>query len=112
MNFAGVVRQLKEARSRAEAEVKRLDQALAALGSLNSSFRGVRPKKRKVSAAARRRMALAQRTRRAREKGAAARPKAPIPIHSKRHISAAGMASIRAAQRARWAKWKKQKAAS
>jgi hypothetical protein len=105
MNLAGVVRQLKEARSRAEAEVRRLDQALAALGSVNSSFRGVRPKKRRVSAAARRKMAAAQRERRARQRGVV------TPIRAKRKISAAGLARIRAAQRARWAKWKKQKAA-
>jgi hypothetical protein len=106
MNLAGVVQQLKEARGRAEAEVRRLDQALAALGSVNSSFRGVRPKKRSVSAAARRRMAAAQRERRARERGVV------TPIRARRKISAAGLASIRAAQRARWAKRKKKQAAS
>ena len=104
MNLTGAVRQLRKERHRAQAEVQRLDAALAVLGSLNSSFKSVRPKKRKVSAAARARMVAAQRDRRARERGVV------TPIRAKRRISAAGLASIRAAQRARWAEWKaKQK---
>jgi hypothetical protein len=106
MNLTGVVQQLRKERDRAQTELSRLDSALAALGSLNSGFRGVRPEKRKVSAAARARVAAAQRARRAREKGVL------IPIQAKRRISRAGLASIRAAQRARWAKWKKQQKAA
>src|ERR1700757_4067606 len=49
MNLTGAVRQLRKERHRAQAEVQRLDAALAVLGSLNSSFKAVRPKKRKVS---------------------------------------------------------------
>jgi hypothetical protein len=106
MNLTVIVQQLRKERDRGQSELARLDEALGILGSLNGSFRGVRPKKRKVSAAARRRMAASQRARRAREN--ASRHEAPIPIRGKRTISAAGLASIRAAQRARWAKWKKQ----
>jgi hypothetical protein len=106
MNLTGVVQQLRKERDRAQREVERLDEALGILGSLNSSFKGVRPEKRKVSAAARARMAAAQRERRARERGVV------TPIHAKRKMSAAGLASIRAAQRARWAKWKKQQKAA
>ena len=107
MNLAAAVQQLNKERDRAQAEVNRLNEALGILENLDGSFRGVRPKK-KVSAAARRRMAASQRARRAREKGATPHSKAPIAIRSKRQISAAGLASIRAAQKARWAKWKKK----
>jgi hypothetical protein len=110
MNLTGAVQQLRNERDRAQAEVERLGEALGILESLNGSFRGVRPKKRKVSAAARARMAAAQRARRTRERGEKpVRSKVPILIRTKRKISAAGLAGIRAAQRARWAKRKKQK---
>ena len=107
MNLARVVRQLNKERDHAQAEVTRLDEALGILGSLDGSFRGVRPKTRNVSAAARRQMAAAQRARWAKVKA-----RRPIPIRSKGQISAAGLASIRAAQRARWEKWKKQQKAA
>ena len=112
-NLAGVVRQLRRERDRARSEVERLDAALAALGSLDGASRVLHRQGRRVSAAARARMAAAQRARRARERGA--KPvllEAPIPIRAKRKISAAGLTSIRAAQRARWAKWKKQQKAA
>jgi hypothetical protein len=107
MNLTGVVQQLRNERDRAQAALQRLDAALSALGSLNSAFKNIRVgrKGRKPSAAAHIRMSVAQRERRARERGVV------TPIRAKRRISAAGLASIRAAQRARWAKWKKQKAA-
>jgi hypothetical protein len=113
MNLNGVVEQLRKVRDRARAQLYRLDEALGILGNLNTSLRVVRPLKRKVSAAARRRMASAQRARRARESGAMlASSRRLIPIQSKRRISAAGLASIRAAQKARWAQWKKQQNAA
>jgi hypothetical protein len=105
MNLTGVVQQLRNEKDQAQAELQRLDAALSALGGLNSSFKGVRSKKRKVSVAARRRMIAAQKEKRARERGVV------TLIRAKHKISAAGLASIRAAQRARWTKWKKQKAA-
>jgi len=67
-NLTGIVQELKKQRDRAEAEVKRLDAALGALGSLTG--RGVGRKRSRMSVA------------------------------SRKHIAAA--------QRARWAKWKKQ----
>ena len=110
MKLTGIVGQLKKERDRAQSELVRLDAALAALGSLNGSFRGVRPKRRTMSAAARRRISAAQRARWAKlRRSKRTTSKAPIPIHSKRHISSAGLARIRAAQRARWAKWKQQR---
>jgi hypothetical protein len=60
MKLTQILRQLKKARSRAETEVKRLDAALTALGSVN----GARPTgKRHISAAARARIREAQKAR-------------------------------------------------
>ena len=66
MKMTRIVGQLKKERDRAENEVNCLDAALAALGSLNGSFRGVRPKRRIMSAAGRARIVAAQRARWAR----------------------------------------------
>ena len=67
MKLTGVVRDLKKERERAQTELERLDAALAALGSLDGSFRGVRPKNRRtMSVAGRARIAAAQRARWAR----------------------------------------------
>jgi hypothetical protein len=96
-NLSGVVQQLKKERERAQKEVQRIDSALAALGSLSSNGSS---RQHTMSAAARRRISLAQKARWAKQK---ARPK--------RTISAAGRRRIAAAQRKRWAKVKKNKAA-
>jgi hypothetical protein len=112
MTLASLLLELHKERNRAQDELNRIDAAAAALGSLNGSFKGVRTRKRKLTAAARRRIAVAQRARWAKWKAnKSASTKAPIPFRSKRRISPAGLARIRAAQRARWAKLKKQKAA-
>jgi hypothetical protein len=64
------------------------------------------PKKRKISAAARRRMAAGQKARWAKIKGAS-EPSAPVatpvPAKSKRKLSKAGRAAIVAALKKRWA---------
>ena len=58
------------------------------------------PRKRKVSAAARRRMALAQKARQAKSRGAS---KPPVPVATpKRRISKEGMERIIAATKKRW----------
>jgi hypothetical protein len=97
-NLTGVVQQLKKAHAKAQGDVKRLGAALAALGSLT----GRSPARRTLSAAARRKISLAQKARWAKgrsntQKGTARR---------KRRISAAGRRKIASAQRARWAKVK------
>jgi hypothetical protein len=92
-NLSGVVEQLKKERERVQKEVQRIDAALAALSSISSN--GLRP--HTMSAAARRRISLAQKARWAKQR-------APKP---KRTISAAGRRRIAAAQRARWAKIKR-----
>jgi hypothetical protein len=99
-NLSGVVQQLKKAHAEAQGEVKRLGAALAALGSLTG--RSPTGKLRTLSAAARRKISLAQKARWAKRttntQTAAAKPK--------RTMSAAGRRKIAAAQRARWAKLK------
>jgi len=98
-NQSGVVQQLKIERDRAQEEVKGLNAVLAALTGLKA---GPARKRRTLSAAARRKISLAQKARWARRtsgsQAATARPK--------RTMSAAARRKIAAAQRARWAKVK------
>lgn len=82
-----VVQQLKKERVHVQQQLQRIDEALAALGN------GSNGASRKMSAAGRRRISLAQKARWAKHKAKA-----------KRTISAAGRRRIAAAQRARWAK--------
>jgi hypothetical protein len=89
-----VVQQLKKERERAQKQVQRIDEALAALESGRSNGAS-----RTMSVAARRKISLAQKARWAKAKGHAPKPK--------RTISAAGRRRIAAAQRARWAKVKR-----
>jgi hypothetical protein len=96
-NLAVVVQQLRRERERAQKEVQRIDAALAALGSLSSNGSS---RQHTMSAAARRRISLAQKARWAKQKAS-----------PKRTMSAAGRRRIAAAQRARWANLMKNKAA-
>jgi len=88
-----VVAQLKAERERVHKEVQRIDAALAALASVTTN--GTRP--HTMSAAARRRISLAQKARWAKQRA----PKV------KRVMSAAARRKIAAAQRRRWAKVKR-----
>ncbi len=90
-----VVQQLTRERERAQKQVQRISAALAALGTVSSNGSS---RQHIMSAAARKKISLAQKARWARQKanGQATRPK--------RTISAAGRRRIAAAQRARWAK--------
>lgn len=99
-NMSVVVRQLRTERERAQREVIRIDAALAALGSpsSNGSNRG----RHSMSAAARRKISLAQKARWAKQKSGAQTAK------PKRVISAASRRKMAAAQKARWAKAKAQ----
>ncbi len=104
-NLGNALQELREERSGTQLRLEKLDQAISAIESLNgagSSRKVVQPT-RIVSAASRRKMALAQKARWA-AKGHAPRPK--------RTISAAGRKRIAAAQRARWAKLKAGKKAA
>jgi hypothetical protein len=86
-----VVQQLKKERVQLQNQLQRIDEALAALGSNSNGT------SRRMSAAGRRRISLAQKARWAKQR--TAKPK--------RAISAAGRKRIAAAQRARWAKIKR-----
>ena len=97
-NVSGVVQQLKKELERAKREVERYGAALVALGSSNSNSR------RTMSAAARKKISLAQKARWAKQNGQGARPKRPV--------SAAARKKMAAAQRARWAKVKRLKKAA
>jgi len=90
-NMSVVIQQLKREHQHLQQQLQRIDQALAALGSSSNGTR-------KMSAAGRRRISLAQKA--SWEKARTAKPK--------RTISAAGRRRIAAAQRARWAQVKAQ----
>ena len=99
-NISGVVQQLKKELERAKRDVERYGAALVALGS--SKLGGQR---RTLSAAARKKISLAQKARWAKQNGReAARPARPV--------SAAARRKMATAQRARWAKVKGLKRAA
>jgi hypothetical protein len=97
-NLSKVVGHLKKEMERAQAEVRQFGAALAALGSVSSNG-----STRTLSAAARRKISLAQKARWAKQKSSA-KPKSTL--------SAAGRRRIAAAQRARWQKLKTEKKAA
>ena len=105
-NIAEMVKELQQERDR-------LDQAIAALAPLagtskaSSARSGASGPRRTLSAAARRKVSLAQKARWAKlraENSARGRPSTTNT--GKRTISAAGLARIRAANKARWTKWR------
>lgn len=73
-NLTGVIRQLRKEKQRVHGEMERLNAALAALGSLG---------------------------------GPGGKAKRSLAPKVRRPMSAAARKKIAAAQRARWAKWKK-----
>ena len=95
-DLAGVLKELEQERSR-------LDQAIQIVGQLvgrNSTGVSARRPKRTLSAAARRKISLAQKAR-----WAKTRRSAPTPV---RTMSRAARNKIAAAQRARWARSRAQ----
>jgi hypothetical protein len=99
-NLGNALQELREERSVTQVRLEKLDQLISAIESLNRTgvSQNTHQPMRIVSAASRRKMALAQKARWAKAKGLAPKPK--------RTISAAGRKRIAAAQRARWAKLK------
>jgi nucleoid-associated protein YgaU len=97
--LAGFVSELKTERTNLVDRLRHVDAALSVLGKLGSGSSHTKPT-HTMSAAARRKISLAQKARWAKAKGRAPKPK--------RTISAAGKKRIAAAQRARWAKVKAQ----
>ena len=102
-NLSGIVQALKDERDRVEKQLSALNAALTAFVGVyggKAPTIGAAKTKHRVSAAARRKMSLAQKARWAK---ATAKPV--------RRMSAAARRKIAAAQRARWAKLKAKKAA-
>ena len=100
-NMTGVVRLLEKEKDRLAKELKGITAALAAFGQTYAKGTG----KRQLSAAARHRIAVAQKARWAKfrqKKG----PAKVVPIRRKRTMPAAARRKIAAAQRARWARVK------
>src|SRR5579859_1793382 len=100
-NLTGVVRLLKKEQDRLTTELRGIGAALAAFGHAYSKGTDTR----KLSAAARARIAAAQRKRWAKFRGTAK----AVPVRGKRKLSAAARRKIAPAQRARWAKVKAAK---
>ena len=108
-NLENALRELRAKRSQAQIEIDKLDQIISGIESLNGSSpvstKSVRPK-RIISAASRRKMALAQKAR-----WASIRKKSQPTLvakstglaPAKRTMSASARRKIAAAQRARWA---------
>jgi hypothetical protein len=99
-NLSSVLKQLEQERNLLASQLKSLSNALSALNGKGNVRTG-----RTLSAAARARIAAAQRARWAKAKG-----KNVVSINGKRRrkMSAQAIARIRAAQKTRWAKWRKQ----
>jgi hypothetical protein len=114
-NLENALRELREKRSHAQVEIDKLDQLIVGIESLNGTGAATPTKttqpKRIISAASRRKMALAQRARWASIRNQSqpvvvmAKPgSAPV----KRTMSASARRKIAAAQKARWAKIRAQ----
>jgi len=107
-NLSNALLELRAERRESQLHVEKLDQAISVIDWLNgrgSSHRKSQSK-RIISAASRRKMALAQKARWARAgKGSHPAKEAPGSTHGKGHtMSASARRKIAAAQRARWAK--------
>lgn len=110
-SLTNALQELRKERSRAQTEVEKLDQAISVIESLNGSgaSRKANQPTRIVSAASRRKMALAQRARWARA-GKESEPTKAVTgsAPARRTMSASARRKIAAAQRARWAQAKAQ----
>ena len=118
-NLENALKELREKRSKAQMEIEKLDQIISGIESLNgSSANGsavsskVTQPSRIISAASRRKMALAQRKRwasvRKQSQPAVAVAKTTSSAPAKRTMSAAARRKIAATQKARWAKIRAQ----
>ena len=111
-NLTNALQQLRAERRELQLHVEKLDQAISVIESLNGSgtFRKANRPTRTISAASRRKMALAQKARWANARKESQPAKAVTgSAHRKGHtMSASARRKIAAAQRARWAKVKAQ----
>lgn len=105
-NLSGIVQQLKRERERVERQLSGLNAALSAfVGAYGGTTKPTR-RRTKLSAAARKKISLAQKARWAKQKSDGQ------PETHKRTISAAGRKRIAAAQRVRWAKVQRESKAA
>jgi hypothetical protein len=102
-NLAGVVQQLRRERDQCAKRLERLDAALTALSGVSGRRTGTR---RRLSTAARARIAAAQRARWARVRGNGVQKPKVLAMPKKKTMSAAARRKIAAAQRARWVRVK------
>ena len=102
-NLTNALQDPREERKKAKSHVEKLDQAISVIESLNGSAASGSGQHttRVISAASRRKMALAQKARWAKAKNGS-QPTASAPV--KRIMSASARRKIAAAQKARWAK--------
>jgi hypothetical protein len=115
-NLDNALRELREKRRHTQVEIEKLDQLISGIESLNGAGAAVPDNtvqpKRIISAASRRKMALAQKARWAglREKSQpiAVVANSTISAPAKRTMSASAPRKIAAAQKARWAKIRAQ----
>jgi hypothetical protein len=106
-NLENALQELRTERKQAQLHVERLDQAISVIESLNGSGTSRQPNqpKRIISAASRRKMALAQKARWVNARKESQPAAAAGSVHKKGHtMSASARRKIAAAQRARWAK--------
>jgi hypothetical protein len=113
-NLENALKEFREKRSRAQIEIEKLDQIIFGIESLNGSVALHKPSQpiRIISAASRRKMALAQRKRwaslRKQSQPAVAVMKTTSSAPAKRTMSVAARRKIAATQKARWAKIRAQ----
>src|SRR5438034_7367840 len=103
-----VVSQLRKERTNLVNQLRHVDAALSVLGKLDGGRSYTKSRRRRLSAAARKRIGAAQRARWARVRGkqqkAAGSGQTSTAAPHKRILSAATRRKIAAAQQARWAK--------
>jgi hypothetical protein len=113
-NLENALKELREKRSKAQIEIEKLDQIISGIESLNGTVTLHKPTQptRVISAASRRKMALAQKARwasvRKQSQPAAAVAKTTSSAPAKRTMSVAARRKIAATQKARWAKIRAQ----
>jgi hypothetical protein len=114
-NFENVLKELRAKRSQTQIEIDKLDQIIIGIESLNCTAvsHNAAPKSRVISAASRRKMALAQKARWANiRNGSKPAIKTTSSSTPKRTMSAASRRKIAAAQKARWVKIRAAKKAA
>jgi hypothetical protein len=113
-NLQNALQELKVKRDQAQMEVEKLNHVISGIESLNGIEvpHNTNQPKRTISAASRRKMALAQRKRWASLKKGSQSVSAPSIAPAKRTMSAAARKRISLVQKARWAKIRAAKKAA